>query len=146
MNMKDLYDNIGVVHGIDAQVISTAGGAKATGDVDLQGFQSAVLVINCGASGDTLDASDNITVKLEHADDPSSYSAVEEDDVLGATPSGGVVLSLDSLDKDQATYRIGYVGGKRYIKVTVTPNGTLNNGTAMALDIIKGHPLAFPVE
>lgn len=150
MEMRDMHNNIDVVHAIAAQTMSTAGGAKNSGNLDLRGFLAAELVVNCGGSGDTLDADNRYDLKVEHADDngagaAGAYAACEAKDILGLTPdSSGVVLSLNSLDLDQQTHRFGYVGGKRFLKITLTPVGTLNNGMPVAVNLIKGRPLNFP--
>src|SRR5919109_1022594 len=91
MSMRDLHSNIALAQGIKAQTITTAGGAKNTGDIDLQGFNSAVVVINFGSSGDTLAAGVKFDVKLEHADDngrgaAGTYAAVAAKDVNFAAP------------------------------------------------------------
>jgi hypothetical protein len=150
MEMRDMHSNIAVVHAIAAQVINSAGGAKNSGDVDLQGFLAAEVLVNCGASGDTLDADNRIDVKIEHADDDGAgaagaYSACQEKDILGLVPDGsGNVLALNALTLDDQTHRFGYVGGKKFVKITVTPVGTLTNGIAMAVNIVKGRSLNFP--
>lgn len=149
--MEDLYSELGVVHGIDAQVITSVGGAKNTGDIDLIGFHSALVLVNFGANGgDTLNGTNKFTVKVEHADDDGTgaagaYSDVDAADIRGATPSSGVVFTVDDAAEDSQSYRCGYIGSKRFIKVTVTPNGTLTNGNPISVNVIKGGADIEPV-
>lgn len=150
--MRDLHNNLAVVHAISAQVVNTGGGAVNSGDLDLRGFESAEFLVNFGANGgDTLNGTNKFTVTLEHsADDgagsPAGYAAVGANDVLGVTPDvSGVVLTVDDAAEDAASYRFGYIGGKRFVKLTITPNGTLANGNPVAANLVKGHPDYKPV-
>ena len=148
--MKDLHSNISIVKGLTPQTVTSGGGAVNTGNVDLQGFNSAEIEFSIGANlGDTLNVTNKFTVALTHADDngagsPGDYANVEAKDVLGVTPATGVVFTIDDATEDELVYRCGYVGGKRFIKVTVTPNGTLTSGNPIAVNIVKGHPSDAP--
>lgn len=152
MEMRDLHSNIGVVHAIPAQVMSTGGGAQNSGDVDLRGFLAAEVIVNAGTSGDTLDADNRYDLKIEHADDDGAgsagdYAACQAKDILGADPSeSGVAVVVDALADEDQVHRFGYVGGKRFVKVTLTPVGTLTNGMPFAVEIVKARPLQYPVE
>ncbi len=80
-------------------------------------------------------------MKLEHSDDDSTYSNVALADVLGpSSVSSGVVASSTT---DQTFLEVGYVGGKRYIRVTLVPTG-LSNGGPVAAWVVKGHPRHAP--
>ena len=148
--MKDLHSNISIVKGLTPQTVTSGDGAVNTGNVDLQGFNSAEIEFSIGANlGDTLSGTNKFTVALTHAPDdgagsPGDYANVEAADVLGVTPATGVVFTIDAAAEDELVYRCGYVGGKRFIKVTITPNGTLTSGNPCAINIIKGHPSDAP--
>lgn len=145
--MKDLHSHIKVVSLLDPVVVSATGNVA---DIDLAGYNSAEILIALGteAGGQTLGASHNLAFKLEHADDngagaAGSYAAVEAKDILGFTPSSGVFFTLDDAAKDNAIYKAGYVGGKRFLKITYTETGTVS--VPMGLTLVKGHPLDGPV-
>ena len=148
--MRDLYSIVDVVTGITPVVNTSVIGAINTGSIDLKGYDSAMVVFEIGDNGgDTLNSTNKFTVKLEHALDngtgvAGSFVAVGDDDIVGGTQSSGVVFTIDAAAEDEATYRIGYVGGYRFIKVTITPNGTLTNGNPVAVNIVKGHPQLAP--
>ena len=36
-------------------------------------------------------------------------------------------------------YRVGYVGGKRYVRVVLAKTGTHSNGTPLGAMIVRGH-------
>lgn len=145
--MKDLHSNIDIVQAVKPVLVKDAT-VPAAAEVDLQGFNSAEIEIPVGLkSVDT----GTITLKLEHADDDGtgqagSYASVEAGDVLGATPSSGIVLTID-VDTDASTstvHRLGYIGGKRFIKLTVAENDDNANGVILGVNVIKGHPLDGP--
>lgn len=146
--MRDLYNNVLPVRALQIQTI--AAGALNTGDVDLQGFESAQLVVEFGDI-DEMGASPvggaQIDVKLEHADDDGTgsagaYADVVLSDVVGpASVAAGVVASPTT---DTALVRFGYVGGKRFIRVTLTPSG-LSNGGPVGVLVLQGHPHHAPV-
>lgn len=143
--MKDIYNALKVVGRMSAQAITTAGGAKDTGNVDLQGYESAIVSINVGTNGDTLDASNYVKVTLQHGDTTASYANVSSADVLGVMPSSGVIVTDNAAADDDATYTVGYIGGKRYVKATVTPVGTLSNGTPVGVDVLGSNARHQPV-
>lgn len=139
--MKDLYTHLVPVQAVvPVKVLDST--VPTTVEIDLAGFNSALIVISCGAkgSGDT----GTIDVTLTHAPDDGagasgSYANVAAADVLGVTPSSGVILNLASGAVAAAIYKIGYVGGKRFIKAAVTESNSNATGTMMSITIIKGH-------
>lgn len=145
--MKDLYNHIVPVQ-IVAPVKVVDNTVPAAVEVDLAGFNSAVIEVNCGAkaAGDT----GTITLKLEHADDSAvpgvagTYAEVEAVDMQGVTPATGIILTLATKAVAAAVYKFGYIGGKRHLKFTLAENDTNATGTIMAINVIKGHGLDVP--
>jgi hypothetical protein len=126
--MKDLYSKIKVEQTI-APVVGQNEAAPTAVEVDLAGCNSAVFLISTGVEGSTLDGSNYWTWKMEHADDDGtgvagSYANVAAADVLGVTPSSGIVLTLDANAETPQITKIGYVGGKRFVKITPAETGT----------------------
>lgn len=148
MQMRDIDSKLAFVYGVN-KTITTAGGAEEV-EIDRQGFEALELSVSFGASGDTLSGAVYWTVKLEHSDDDGSgsaaaYSDVAEKDVLGATPASGIVVTVDAAAEDEAQYNLGYIGGKRHVKATVTPVGTHTNGTPISVIAVKALGHAQPV-
>jgi hypothetical protein len=144
--MKDLCNTIDVVSVLDPIDI-TATSYKE--DIDLAGCNAATLLIACGLDAGTgLSSSHKFAFKLEHADDDGtgsadSYAACTDADVLGFEDlSSGVFFTLDSTDEDNAIYKIGYVGGKRFLKITYTVTGTVS--MPMGITLVKGALLDVP--
>ena len=140
--MKDLSNNIRPAVSLAVAVRTAA--ANGTG-VDLQGYESATALVDVGAEGDTLSSSVFFEVSLEHSDDDSTYTDVAQADIIdGTIASGGIFLKLDGTaggDPDSAggIFRVGYVGGKRYLRAVLAKTGTHSNGTPLGVMIVKGH-------
>ena len=105
----------------------TTAASNGTG-VDLQGYESATIVVTIGAEGDTLSGSVFFEIGLKGSDDNSTFTDVAQscNIVDGTITADGVFLKIDGTgdagtggnpDTTGATYRVGYVGGKRYIRL-----------------------------
>ena len=130
------------------QTITSA--ALQSGNLDLKGFNAAEVVVDFGdidEMGASPQGGAQIAVKLEHADDdgsggPGSYADVTLADVVGPTSvSTGVVETVTS---DAQPVRVGYVGDKRFLRVTLTPSALTNGGPAGCW-LLKGRPRHAPV-
>ena len=145
--MQDLTHNIVVSNSI-INAVKTAG-ANGTG-VDLKGFEEATAIVDVGAEGDTLSGSVYFEISLEHSDDNSTYTdCVQADIINGTIASGGIWLKLDGTtggdpDTTGGNWQIGYVGGKRYVRLVLAKNGTHSNGTPIAGVIVKSRPRVAP--
>jgi len=139
--MKDLY------HNIKPEVILAPIVVAATAthtDIDLAGFNSAMLLIDTGVDAGTgLSASHKLVFTLNHSDDGTTYTAVTAADMLGVTVSSGVILTIDSTDEDNTLYSFGYVGGKRYLELAYIETGVVS--MPMGITLLKGAPLDSPV-
>lgn len=127
--MRSLEPNIGAVAMVAPAVLTGANTATA---VDLQGFESAALVINTGAiAGDG-----DFSITLQESDETGggTFTDVEAEHMTGSVP--------DTLEA-ASVYRLGYIGHRRYIRSVIAKN----SGTSIALGavLIKGHPHEAPV-
>jgi hypothetical protein len=146
--MQDLSNNIELGNSIINGVKTAA--ANGTG-IDLQGFEEATAVVSVGAEGDTLSGSVYFEVSLEHSDDDSTYTDVVQADIVNGTiDAGGIWLKLDGTtggDPDTAggQWQVGYVGGKRYVRLVLAKTGTHSTGTPISGLIVKSRPRSAPV-
>lgn len=134
--MRDLYDNIGVRRVISPVVVSNS--TAAVGQViDGLAFESVTYLIATGTLADT-DAT--FAVLLEHSDDDNTgFDAVPNAGLIGTVSAA----SFD-FDDDDAVRKLGYIGGKRYTRLTITPSGNSGNAPIAAIAVL-GHPHLAPV-
>ncbi|SFP62820.1 hypothetical protein [Tranquillimonas alkanivorans] len=127
--MRDLANNIGTVQAVASAVLSATNTSAA---LDLQGFESAAVVVNTGA----IVSSGDFTAKLQESDTPTSgdFTDVAAEHLVGEFPAS---LAADSVVK------VGYVGHKRYLRTVITKNG----GTSIAAGVVlvKGNAHERPV-
>ena len=116
--------------------------ANGTG-VDLQGFESAMVVVNTGVEGDTLSGSVKFDFILEESTDDSTYTAVTSSTSVteGSVDSSGIILTLDANGETPQISQIGYIGGKRYIRCKIDVTGSHSNGTPMGAVVVLGNPI-----
>ena len=145
--MQDLSNNIEIGNSI-INAVKTAG-ANGTG-IDLQGFEEATAVVSVGAEGDTLSGSVYFEVSLEHSDDDATYTDVVQADIVNGTiAAGGIWLKLDGTtggnpDTTGDQWQVGYVGGKRYVRLVLAKAGTHSTGTPISGMIVKSRPRNAP--
>lgn len=129
--MRDTYNNLKVVPVINPKSVSDTT-PQVGAIIDLKGFDSALLIIQAGA----LDNDATFTTLLEESDndDLSGGNAVADDDLLGTE----ALASFDGDDDDTAK-KLGYIGSKRYIRLTITP-ATNDSASFLAASAVLGHP------
>jgi hypothetical protein len=140
--MYDLSNKIATGISVKSAVISS----NTTGSgVDLDGYNSAVMIVNVGAEGVTLSGSVYFEVAIEHSDDNSTFTACTQANIVdGTIASSGIFYKIDGSgegdpDTTGKIYRVGYVGGKRYIRGVITKTGTMATGTPLGVFVIKGN-------
>jgi hypothetical protein len=134
--MRDLHNNINVRRAISP--VSVADNtAQVSQIIDRQGYNSLEFVISTGALAD---ADATFTVLVEHGDaaNLSDAAAVADTGLLGTE-----ALASFQFDDDNETRKIGYVGSKRYVRLTITPANNASAGLLAAVAIL-GHPEIAP--
>jgi hypothetical protein len=115
--------------------------AQVSGIIDMLGYNSATILL---ITGTLTDADATFAVTLEHGDNSglSDTAAPAVSDLIGTPTLASFDFSVDNLCR-----KIGYIGGKRYIRVTVTPSnntGDLFLAGAVVLGNPKNAPTANP--
>lgn len=140
---KDISKNMTAVQAIGPEVLDADNTPAA---IDLGNFGAALIVISVGVGGITFTTTNKVEFKLTHSDDDSTYEAVEQADVKGVTvASGGIVKSLVAAHAAASITKVGYHGGKRYLKLLADFGGTHSTGTPMSAVVIGGLPYIAPV-
>jgi len=115
--------------------------------MDLQGFHAAEIVLGVGIGGITFTTVNKIEFVLTHCDtSDGDYAAVTDDDVLGVTGiANGIIKALTAEHAAAAAYRVGYRGGKRFLKLLAKFSGTHATETPLSAQLVKMHPEVSPV-
>ncbi len=133
---RDLHDNITLRTAIPPVSISTNVGTFST-IVDRQGYESLEFLILSGliTSGTAVFA-----VAMLHGESPTlaDGAAVDPTQILGTIAGASFTFANPS-----SQFRLGYVGGKRFVQISIT---TTNNAAAalLAAVAILGHPAKAP--
>lgn len=107
--------------------------------IDLDGCNAAEIVLGVGIGGITFSGTNKIEFVVTHSDDNSTYIPVTADDLLGvASVTDGIVKALTAAHAAAAVYRLGYVGGKRYLKILPDFSGTHGAATPLFCMVNKG--------
>lgn len=134
MATRDLHSHIKVVTHVAAQAI-TATNTPSTG-VDTKGFDAVEMLISVGAiTNIAASPQPSWTFKLQDSDSASADFVDVTDSslvlvgsalspVAAPNSSTGVFLTIDAAAEDDKTYRVGYVGAKRYVRVVATAANT----------------------
>jgi len=134
--MKDLMNAINVKRVISP--VSVADNTAQVGQViDSKGFESVTYLI---ATGSLADADVTYTVLLEESDasDMTGAAAVADADLLGTEALAGF-----QFDDDNECRKLGYIGSKRYTRMTITPANNASAGLFAAVAVL-GHPMIAP--
>lgn len=139
--MRDLHNNLKVSQLVDPATLTSD---TDSASVDMQGYDSCEMAVAVGESGDTLSGSVYWQLILEESDDDATFTTVAAADMLVkgnaiTSPSGGVFALIDDAAEDDAVYKVGYIGGKRYVRVNVKPTGTHTNGTPIGVLGVQGN-------
>lgn len=130
--MRDLHNNIHTARGI-SPVVVTDNTAQVSQIIDRRGYGSLEFVMCYGTLSD---ADTTLTALVEHGDDSglSDAAAVDDKDLLGTEALAGATFA-----DDNETRKIGYIGSKRYVRLTVTPANNTGNIPIAAVALL-GHP------
>lgn len=138
MSTQDMHDNVKIYQGVPPVAAYTGNTAVVSNIIDTLGYESLEWLINIGTLSDT-DATWAVTMDDGNVANLSDAAAVSETFTLGTYAQAGF-----SFSDDNTTKRIGYVGQKRYVRLTIT--GT-NNSASAFYDVLAvlGFPRVAPV-
>lgn len=111
--------------------------------VDLRDARKATILLSIGIGGITFSTTNKIEFVLTHSDDDSTYTNVTADDLIGdaslpTTITTGIVRSLVAAKAAADLQKIGYIGGKRYLKLLADFSGTHGTGTPVSAVVVGG--------
>lgn len=132
--MRDMHNNISVLHAITPQAVGTTGiaGGKLSGALDRRGFQAVEFIYSSGASASAADTITPIVYEGDTTD--GSFTSVANADLLGTEAA----LTLTAAK----TAKVGYIGSKRYLKLRLYGTGTAT--AVVAATAVLGTPAIRP--
>lgn len=127
--------------GVIAPAVYSADNTPAA--IDMRDYGAATLLLNIGAGGITFSPTNKIEFVLTHSDDNSTYTNVTADDIITdalapATISNGIIRALTAAHAAATVQKLGYIGGKPYLKLLADFSGTHGTGTAIAAILVRG--------
>lgn len=133
MASKDLHNNLHFVPLIAPIAARTDNTAVVSAIIDTLGYESAEFVIVTGTNTD-VNATFAVLVEDGNASNLSDNAAVADTFLLGTEAEAGFTFA-----DDVECRKIGYVGQKRYVRVTVTPSGNDSGNIFLAGVAVLGN-------
>ena len=128
--MRDLANHLHLKRAISPAPAVTDNTPIVSQIIDRLGYDKLVFAILLGALADT-DAT--FVVLVEHGDaaNLSDAAAVPDAQLTGTEALAGFTFA-----DDDKVRKIGYVGPKRYVRLTITPAGNAGNALIAAVAIL----------
>jgi len=132
--MRDLMNHVHPVRAISPVAAGTDNTAIVSQIIDRKGYDSLTFAILAGAN---TDADATFTVLVEDGDDSglSDNAAVADEQLVGTE-----ALASFTFADDNETRKIGYIGDKRYVRLTITPANNAAGNIFVAAIALLGHP------
>lgn len=134
--MRDIISGLDFLQAFPPKAAVTDGTAQVSAIFDRQGFDGAALAFTVG----TLTDADAVwSVLIEDSADGSTFAAVADEYLNGTETLAGFAFG-----DDNECRKIGYTGGKRYLRATID-DSTANTGNLFVAGMwIGGHPSREP--
>jgi hypothetical protein len=136
--MRDLANLLDFKRGLSPKAAGTDNTAYVSEILDTKGLSGTLFAILLGANTDT---NATFAVLVEDGDDSglSDHAAVDDAFLTGTEALAGFTAA----DDDNKVRKIGYVGPKRYVRVTITPSGN-DSGNIFIAGVWVTKPLDRP--
>lgn len=134
---RDLFNSINPLPAVPPAATTSDNTAFVSSIIDTAGYESLTFVI---ATGSLADADATFAVTMEHGDNAalSDTAVPAATDLIGTTALAGFTFAADN-----KTFKLGYVGLKRYVRMTVTPSANTGADNICVVAIL-GHPHNVP--
>ena len=112
--------------------------ATVSSIIDCQGYDKVTLVVVTGTNADA-DATATVLLEEGDASNLSDNTAVADADMVSMTAgTAPETAAAFTFADDAETRAIGYLGSKRYIRLTVTPSANTGNQFLAGIAILEG--------
>ena len=127
-----MFDQLNELKVVNAIGPVAATGNVASGAIDRKGFEAVTLVTSKGAGAGVG------SFELQHSDatGASSFVGVPTRETIGGTRTAAYAAAETNLSK-----KLGYIGGKRYVRVVFTHSANAN----ISAHFVLGRPHRMPV-
>lgn len=135
--MRDLMNNIHLLPVIVPPAAAVADNTAQVGAVvSRRGYESLTFAV---MTGNLADVDATFAVLVEESDlIGSGFVAVDDKDLIGTEALAGFTFAADNKCR-----KIGYKGGKEFVRLTVTPANNVGAAAIVAMAIL-GHPSSAP--
>lgn len=132
--MRDFLHNVVAKRAISSTRVAD-NTAAVSQIIDMQGYESALFVMNIGTIAD---ADATVTALLEEGDaaNLSDAAAVADGDMISESSSAPEAAASFQFDSDNQVRTLGYIGVKRYIRLTLTPASNTGNADFGAICLL----------
>jgi hypothetical protein len=136
--MRDQMNNLHILNAIPPIAARTDNTAIVSAIIDTRGYDSLTFGILIGTNTDT---NATFAVTMDHGDQSNlgDAAAVPAVDLVGTLALAGYDFSDDAESR-----KIGYVGVRRYVRLTITPSGNDAGNIFVAASAILGRPAVSP--
>lgn len=128
--MYDSYDSLKILPAI-APVVVSDNTAQVSAIIDRLGFESALFAINTGTLADT-DATFAVLLEDGNNSALSDNATVSDSFTLNTQSAASFTFANDGVVR-----KIGYIGSKRYLRLTITPTGNSTTAPMSAMAILS---------
>jgi hypothetical protein len=138
MATRDMHNGVKYTRALSPLTQTNADTAFVTQIIDTAGYESLEFVIQLGAM---TDADVTAVVLVEDGDNSSlnDNAAVADAYLLGTETAAAFQFG-----DDLGIRKIGYVGSKRYVRMTITPTGNNSGALPIAVLAVQGHARHMP--
>jgi hypothetical protein len=138
MASRDIHNKLHFVPLITPIAARTDDTAIVSAIIDTKGYEAVELVL---VTGTNTDADATFTTLVEDGDNSglSDAAAVADAQLVGTEAAASFTFADDGECR-----KIGYVGGKRYVRLTVTPSGNGAGNIFIAGVAVLGRPQSGP--
>jgi hypothetical protein len=124
MSSRDLKNDIKILNALNIASIST-NTTTAGVEIDTQGYESVTFEVITGARTDG-----TVTPLIQESDTSGSYSgSVDDDNLIGLEADASISVA-------HSRSRVGYIGTKRYVKLSLVSTSVTTGLTAGASVIL----------
>lgn len=144
MPQREVLNDLALVHLLDPQSVNDTD--TKTKLLDTRGHGAALIAIMCGTfTGADADSFVNLLLQESDTTADADFTAVATADMVRdiTTATAGLFGVVNSTSVDNATFRVGYIGSKRYIRVLfdfTTGTGGVTAALISALGILALPP------